>query len=290
VPLLTSLRDNPQVFVDIPVEKKKDLLELQSIVSDLEKKRTLLLGEIERLTIDTTDIKKRLGTEIGTLKLQRKKLLLQISTLTSILLKTQNQKDKVVKGMEQFGNEHIQFLNSLSNSLQLDVKGITAKIAKRSAKIKEQEDFIDGFYSYLTDFALNNEAKASYNDLESLRIKKMDKDVSLNKKQIDKMYKETKDFLRDTENANKIINDKRKSIEKLNKWFENNAIKEHDRLEQWEKELKLQKKEIIAERKGFIAQRLALTKREKKIKDKEETLIRSYAEVKAKAAKAGIVL
>src|SRR3990167_2800626 len=176
---LTSLKDVPQVLPDIriPFDKTQALLGLKSEVELLEKKKTDLQNETERLNLDSVDVKKRLNKEIGELKIQRKKLISQLKTLTSAILTTKDYQSRIVKGLEEFGDEHVAFLNSLSRALQLDVRDATADLVKKSEEITRQEEFLTELSYYLTEFARISEAETLYNAKRGMEIDKMAKDT-----------------------------------------------------------------------------------------------------------------
>src|SRR3972149_10192014 len=178
---LTSLKDVPQVLPDIriPFDKTQALLGLKSEVELLEKKRASLQNETERLNLDSVDVKKRLNKEIGELKIQRKKLYSQLKALTSAVLTTKDYQVKIIKGLEEFGDDHIAFLNSLSRALQLDVRDTTADLVKKSKEIIRQEEFLTGLSDYLTEYALICEAETSYNAKRGAELDKVIKQPSL---------------------------------------------------------------------------------------------------------------
>lgn len=228
--------------------------------------------------------------EIKRLKDQKLKLLSQISTLTTVLLNTQDHRNRAVQDLEAFGNDHMQYLNSLSQSLQLDVKDATTKIAERSAKLKEKEKLIEEYSEYLTKSIQINEREASQNALQGVRNEEVARCSLLDRKTAKSLLKKAQQHETDTKHDYETAHNLKEETEKLNKSIKGEFNKENNRLKELEKELKLQEDEIIAERKGFINQRENLSKREKALKDRYEAFKRAYEEVKAKAKKAGYMI
>src|SRR3972149_3486878 len=177
---LTNLKDTPQI-PDLPrtFDKAQVLFELKSAIELLEKKKTDLQAETERLNSDSVDVKKRLNKEIAELKIQRKKLISQLKTLTSAILTTKDYQNRITKGLEEFGGDHIAFLNSLSRALQLDVRDTTADLVKKSKEIIRQEEFLTELSDYLTEYALICEAETSYNAKRGAELDKVIKQPSL---------------------------------------------------------------------------------------------------------------
>jgi len=266
---LTNLKDTPQI-PDLPrtFDKAQALLELKSAIELLEKKKTDLQAETERLNSDSVDVKKRLNKEIAELKIQRKKLISQLKTLTSAVLMTKDYQKRIVKGLEEFGGDHIAFLNSLSRALQLDVRDTTADLVKKSKEITRQEEFLTELSSYLTEFARISEAETLYNAKRGMEIDKMAKDTLSARNEVSMALRMAKKELSEADTKLEQAKERYKKADllasSLEKEFEeekNEIDKEkkavilaHKLVQAKEKDLERQKDRLLLERRSFISE------------------------------------
>src|SRR3990167_1970862 len=266
---LTNLKDTPQI-PDLPrtFDKAQALLELKSAIELLEKKKTDLQAETERLNSDSVDVKKRLNKEIAELKIQRKKLISQLKTLTSAVLMTKDYQKRIVKGLEEFGGDHIAFLNSLSRALQLDVRDTTADLVKKSKEITRQEEFLTELSNYFTEYALICEAETVYNAKRGEEIDKMAKDTLSARNEVSMALRMAKKELFEADTkleqakerykkadlfASRIGKDFNEEKNQLNK--EREAISlAHKLIQAKDKDLERQKSRLLLERRGFISE------------------------------------
>ena len=267
---LTSLRDAPQVSRDsrLPFDKSQALLELKSEAELLEKKRANLQSETERLNLDSVDVKKRLNKEIAELKIQRKKLIFQLKTLTSAVLTTKDYQSRIVKGLEEFGDDHIAFLNSLSRALQLDVRDTTADLVKKSKEIIRQEEFLTGLSDYLTEYALICEAETSYNAKRGAELDKVSKQTSLTQREASLALTMAKNRLSEADAKLRQATERYKKADLLALGIEKDFNEEKSQLDEEkkaislsyrlvqakDKDLERQKNRLLLERRRFISE------------------------------------
>ena len=288
---LTSLKDVPQVLPDIriPFDKTQALLGLKSEVELLEKKRASLQNETERLNLDSVDVKKRLNKEIGELKIQRKKLYSQLKALTSAVLTTKDYQVKIIKGLEEFGDDHIAFLNSLSRALQLDVRDTTSDLVKKSKEIIRQEEFLTELSNYFTEYARISEVETLYNAKRGMEIDKMAKDTLLARNEVSMALRMAKKELSEADTKLEQARERYKKADLLALGIEKDFNEERNQLDEEkkaislayklvqakEKDLERQKSRLFLERRRFISEQHRVRAIIKEWQRQKETTIES---------------
>jgi len=285
---LTNLKDSnytqtPRAYQPTTnTSEETRLAELRSEITLSTKIRDDLKLDIEKLTRDIAKSKEtaKTDTEVKRLKLQKVKLLKEITKLTDTFYKTQKHQDIVSKGLNKYGDDHIAFLTSLSKSLQLDTVDITKDLSKRSKKLKEEEDFLTQLSEYMGEYTQNVEATTSQNALERTEldtkvqfIKKKEDLLEVNIKTANDLLKKAKE---EHKTAVKELNEGRKY-----RLIHENAYNEiQTDIRTKQKELNLQKKEIKAERQGLKDKSKQLDEKLRLIKDRDQALNRKARELK----------
>ena len=294
---LTSLREVPSSLIpqspQTSHEKEEvQLGEIRSETTTLTRTRDSLKEEVDKLNRSVAFTKDSLksDTEVKRLRVEKATLLKQIKSIAGAVYKARGYQDSLARGLSEFGEDHIAFLNSLSRVFKMDIEASSAKLTKRSEEITRQEEFLTGLSEYLGEYARICEATGSQNALQRTQIEKMGNSLSKREENIKEEEKRAEELIAKADAAYDLADSKLKEIDKISGWFEKEADKERTSLEQLKIRLDIQSKEIAANVRGIISQKEALRKIERKLTDKEKTLGRVYEEIRAKAKKVGIVL
>ena len=294
---LTSLRltptESPQSVQKSPHEKEEIKLgELRGEITIATRERDNLKEEVEKLNraVEFTKDRLKSDTEVKRLKIEKNTLLSQIKRLTVAVFKTKGYEDKLTKGLGEIEEDHVAFLNSISQALQLDIRSSTDNLTKKYAELTTSEDFLQGLFSYLEEYAQICEATTSQNALERTQLDKMGKEAVLAKNEASLALKRARSELSEADVKLKQARERFKRADFITTKLEKVQEAEEKRLEKWSGELLLKEKAVIAERRGFIDREKSLQKKEIKLQDKEQTLGRVYEEIRAKAKKLGIVI
>ena len=246
----------------------------------MEKKKAFLQTETERLISESMDVKKRLNKEIRELKLQRGKLLSQIKSFTSTLLLSKGHQEKVARGLEEFGSDHVAFLNSISHALQLDVRNTTANLVKKSGEITEQEEFLTDLSTYLMEYALICEAEASHNALQEEINDRVGKQTSLTQREAFIVQEKAQATLSEAELKLSQAEERFKKADTLAKKLDTSFEDEKIRLSKWLKELLYRERAVLSEREALHAKEKDLKELLRLINDKDAAFNRKIKELK----------
>jgi len=272
--------------------ENQKLEEIRGEVSVLTRDRDALKGEIDKLqrSVAFTKDSLRSDTEVKRLRAEKKALLGQIKELASAVFKTRGYQDRLTRGLSDFGEDHIGFLQSLSRAFKVDIETSSQKLDLRYKELVSYEEFLTGLSDYLAEYTQITEATASHNALQRAQLEKMGKDAEFIHREASSVLTQAEKRLSDAEKAFERADGVFGAIDKVGRWFEQEADRERSFLMGLKSKVFGQKKENDARERGFVKRQETLQKKERRLTDKEATLKRSYEEVKAKALKVGIVL
>ena len=230
------------------------------------------------------------GRDTKRLKDQKKILLSQIKELLGVMENLTGKKSDLISSLDAYGEERTGDLVDISRRIAGELGEISGEMARRSEKLGTQEALLNEMAEYYAQLAELSESSASSNAQKGLELNKRstyatqkEQSLALQEKKAQKMNEEASRKHREADE--RLIR-----ADTVSRWFEGEADKERSVLETLKRETDRDKKEMRAQEEGIVDQREALTRRERRIADKEATLVRSYAEVQAKAKKLGVVI
>ena len=290
---LTSLRESSLLVQPNPSDKDPQrLTEVRREIEDLYKLRDDLREEIKKLNLQIAKDKDtaKSGTEVKRLKVQKGILLTQIKELLGVMEKLTGKKSDLVSSLEAYGEERTGDLVDISRRIAGELGEVHQGLVRRSGQLTHEEALLDDMAEYYARLAEMCESSASSNTQKGLELDKRSTDATQKEQSLTLREKKAQNIIKEANRKQEEADSRFTKADEISRWFENEADKERSGLETIKRKNDRDKKEIRAEIKGILAQREMLRRREKKIADKEATLIRSYAEVQAKAKKLGLVI
>ena len=294
---LTSLRESPlpsllpQILSPSEVDGRR-LAEVRAEIQRFYKMRDDLREETKKLTLQIAKQKDtaKSDTEVKRLKIQKGILITQIKELVTLLEKLTGKKIDLVSSLDAYGEERTSDLVDISRRIAGELGEVSGEMARKSEKLGTQEALLTEMAEYYARLAELSESSASSNAQKGLELNKRSTDATQKEESLTIREKKAQKLTQEADRKHQEADDRLSGIDKISGWFESQADGERAGLERIKRQNNRDKKEIRAERKGILEQRDMLKRREKRIADKEATLVRSYAEVQAKAKKLGIVI
>ena len=276
---LTSLKKLPPDLPQLPSQElKKESFQKEEIeLGEVRREIDILIRERDGLKDEAGKLNKAIqftkdqlksDTEVKKLTLEKNALLSQIKKLASAIFKTKGYQDKLTKGLEEYGIDHIYFLNSLSQALQLDIRSSTENLTKKYAELTTSEDFLQGLYVYLEEYAQICEAETSQNALERTQIEEMGKEAVLAKNEASETLEQARSELSEADVKLKQAKERHEKADlfasKLEKGFDDeiNRLNERENkidmayklVQARDKDLERQKTLFLLERRKFISE------------------------------------
>ena len=287
---LTSLgKDSfqPQEIGKISPEQMAEMKlgESRAEIDLVRRSRQDLIEEMDQLRQVSDKTKKFYAIEIGQLIAHKSKLAVEIKRLMKILGVFKESQARMVAGYNQFGEERIGFLTSLSKAMSLDIQEEVQKLDKRLAEITKEEEFWAGFAEHYTKLAEITEATASRQAQKQAELSRGYIDVASKRELAEKMAKKAGEWLVLGEDKLKQGESRLADTETKALAIEKSISDRQDRIDKLEKKLSRIDKSLASDRKYLEVQTKRLDQKEKWLEDREQTLKRVYDEIISKGGK-----
>jgi len=253
--------------------------DLEKVNLDLDKFRTLRDKTVETDT-----------SEMASLKRQKDGLAIEIKKMFEVFSDMKEKRIGVEEGLKQFAQEEQSAVSVVAREVLSDISILKKDNESRARKIDSQEKRLSGLSISLSAMkkGLGNKEKAL-----SSGEKTLEKEMGIVLKKENLIIiqaKETKESLLEARRGRVVAHTRLSRANSILKQAEERGSRVTKTLNMKDKALKRHSKVLLGEKRGLDIREKRMKKKEIWLKDKEETLQRSYEEVKAKAKEVGIVI
>jgi len=253
--------------------------DLEKVNLDLDKFRTLRDKTVETDT-----------SEMASLKRQKDGLAIEIKKMFEVFSDMKEKRIGVEEGLKQFAQEEQSAVSVVAREVLSDISILKKDNESRARKIDSQEKRLSGLSISLSAMkkGLGNKEKAL-----SSGEKTLEKEMGIVLKKENLIIiqaKETKESLLEARRGRVVAHTRLSRANSILKQAEERGSRVTKTLNMKDKALKRHSKVLLGEKRGLDIREKRMKKKEVWLKDKEETLQRSYEEVKAKAKEVGIVI
>ena len=260
-----------------------ELAQLRLEIKTLSRERDRVADELIGLNTSSSLAKSQLTGEINRLKLQKNKLLEQITELSSVLPELREYSKKVVGEIEGYGRTQSDRLGNLSSGVASQVTAFKEELTVKDKEFTERESFLVEFADYYSQLASILSIDAVSLGAKTADLDKRVIDVALVERKATEGFKLAQDKLGLVELTLKRAEERFKKADTLASGLEKDFDKEKGRLEKWAGELALKEKTLGAESESVKVKEKELLELKRLIEDKDKALNR-------KARELGIVL
>lgn len=289
---LTSLREAPIAPIPLYPSVNQWSDDIRREVEEFYKVRDGLRTEIAQLQMQIAKDRDtaKSGTELKRLKIQKGIILSQIKELLAVTETLTGKKTTLLADLDAYGQERTGDLVDLSRRISHELGDVSEGLTRKSSRLSEEEALLTEMAAYYGELARIVEVSASYNATQRLELDKRLKDAAKRADALVLGEKETKRLLGEASRKHREADARIEEIDSISLWFEKTADRERTTLELLKTSTDRDKKDMAAQQESFIKQREDLARRERRIADKEATLVRSAAEIDAKAKRLGLVI
>lgn len=285
---LTSLRDTSprrNIGRGISLQDKADIVDLAAEVNLLAKRKEKVLEEIDKLEDNSKENRKRLNTEVVSLREEKIELQREVGRLASLLFELKEDSEDIEEGITSYATGRISLISSVGEKL-------SKTLAKEASTLEERSRDLDSHLLLLTEFV---EFYSKYAEIQEESAAVLDsKHADLGEKEViikkrlrtsKKRSSEATDALGKANSVLQSADSEYKEADRLSTFFELEADKEKNRLEIWARTVSLRENKTEKQKKINKTFEGELDKREGWLDDRERTLRRNIARLKSQGVK-----
>lgn len=265
-------------------QAQRTLAILEADVDLLERKKSDLIHQVSALAEGIADTKKHLGVDIAELKAEKKHLLAEVSDLGELIVTLGANRNAFVAGYEHFGDERVGAVDKVARLVSARLGERSALLSRKASDIAGSEKFAQEFcdYLYLLAEILQGQSESLISQRQGLDTRAVilakseescRKSSLIAGRKVDEshaMHKEASAGLKEARRlrleAQKVLDSAKLRISRSNA------------------DLLLREKKVVAGFKFIDKTKIALQKEKLRLLDKEATLQRTVARLRASGA------